>query len=82
MNALESVCVPPTNVYGRLTALTRLVWRKPTEPATKVKYGTRCSTVVLVDASGRMKVVERSLGDDVEAGMRNAERTTIEFGGV
>lgn len=43
------------------------------------RYGTRSSTVVLVDASGRMKVVERNLGDGRGVAMRDAERNTFEF---
>ncbi len=59
------------------------------------KYGTRSSTVVLVDAAGRMKVVERNLGDgnggvseesgsivgdgEARVRMRQAERNTFEF---
>lgn len=59
------------------------------------RYGTRSSTVVLVDTTGRMKVVERNLvgvesdsgggsgkgGGDTEMllHMRDGERNTIEF---
>lgn len=44
------------------------------------KYGTRSSTVVLVDTSGRMKVVERNLGDGTDKDdMRYASRKTYEF---
>lgn len=61
---LASVCVPATTEEGMqwLRSLAAVLPRK--------KYATRSSTVVLVDAAGRMKVVERNLGGDKSDGTR------------
>eukprot|EP00903_Cladosiphon_okamuranus_P008969 g8581.t1 len=64
---LASVCVPATTEVGmewlRSIKLGLLGWTAPQR-----KYATRSSTVVLVDAAGRMKVVERNLGGDKSDG--------------
>lgn len=56
IDPLASVCVPATTEVGTrwLTGLS----------LPQKSYATRSSTVVLVDATGRMKVVERNLGGD------------------
>lgn len=77
--ARERICINPTNVPQWLGTGSRWAWREAAPVATPRQYGTRSSTVVLVDASGRMKVVERHLGDGKEAAIHNAERNTFEF---
>ncbi|CAN0466584.1 unnamed protein product [Ascophyllum nodosum] len=68
-HALARVCIPPTALF-----------RWWTMNGIRSLYGTRSSTVVLVDASGRMKVVERNFGDEAGGGtMRDAKRSTFEF---
>lgn len=90
------MCIHPSPLAGSQWWLPRLAlswvpWFGARTP--KKNYGTRSSTVVLVDAAGRMKVVERNLGDGDGVGeengnvggeearvhMRQAERNTFEF---
>ncbi|CAM9841980.1 unnamed protein product [Ectocarpus fasciculatus] len=72
----QCVCIPATVWVSKL----RLPWAKP--PARPVRYGTRSSTVVLVDAAGRTRVVERNLGSVVvdgagEEGKRGGKKGTV-----
>lgn len=64
------MCVPATTAVGR-EWLARLklgyLGLAGVLPPRK-QYATRSSTVVLVDAAGRMKVVERNLGGDTSDG--------------
>lgn len=64
---LESVCVPPKKIIGSIFSIV------PEE------YGTRSSTVVLVDVSGRIKVVERNLDGGGATKMVDEKRNTFEF---
>lgn len=87
-NMVASICVPPS-VY--VSEIARIVggWTWGAKSPTKKSgithpplYATLTSTVVLLDASGKCKVVERNLktgGDCKVPAMRNAERKTFTF---
>ncbi|CBN76741.1 hypothetical protein Esi_0000_0553 [Ectocarpus siliculosus] len=71
----QNVCIPPTVWVPKL----KLPWAK--SPSRPLMYGTRSSTVVLVDAAGRTRVVERNLGSVVggagEEGKRSGKKGTV-----
>ena len=63
------MCVPATAEVGtEWLARLKLGYLGLAAAIPRKKYATRSSTVVLVDASGRMKVVERNLGGDKSDG--------------
>ncbi|CAN0225580.1 unnamed protein product [Ectocarpus sp. 12 AP-2014] len=71
----QHVCIPPMVWVPKL----KLPWAK--SPSRPLMYGTRSSTVVLVDAAGRTRVVERNLGSVVggagEEGKRSGNKGTV-----
>ncbi|CAM9571362.1 unnamed protein product [Ectocarpus sp. 12 AP-2014] len=71
----QYVCIPPMVWVPKL----KLPWAK--SPSRPLMYGTRSSTVVLVDAAGRTRVVERNLGSVVggagEEGKRSGKKGTV-----
>ncbi|CAB1108073.1 unnamed protein product [Ectocarpus sp. CCAP 1310/34] len=71
----QCVCMPPTVWLLGL----KLPWAK--SPSRPPMRGTRSSTVVLVDAAGRTRVVERNLGSVVggagEEGERSGRKGTV-----